>query len=86
MRALLQRIGPGAAGNNAALVRRVEQHFRVMLIGYGPNIGHRMREQVETAANGDQPWLHLPRQFPQRVKIKGVSVGIDRRLVDTQTV
>lgn len=53
-RAFGQRIGPGLARDDPALVRGVKKDERPHLVGNGPHLAHRMLEKVEACADGDE--------------------------------
>lgn len=86
VRALGQRIGPGTAGDDAALVGGVEKHPCADLVGNGANLRDRMGKQVEAATDGNQFRRDRARQFAQRIEIDGIAVRIDRSVVDVQAV
>jgi len=78
MRAFGQGIGPDAARDDAALVRRVEQHPGAHLIGDLAHLGHGMGKEVEAAAHGDDPGPHGMGQVTKCRQIKGIAVPVDR--------
>ena len=80
VRAFVQRVLPGAAGEHAREVRGVEHQRGTHLVGDGAQIGHRVLEQVQAAAGGDQPWFHVVRQPAQRIDVDAVAHGVDRRV------
>ena len=83
---MAERIIPGAAGDDAALMRRVEKNPGADLGGDAGNFVHGVREEVEATADADQLRSSLLCQRPQPVEIDSVAVGVDRCLVDLETV
>ncbi len=53
MRAFGQRIWPCLPRDHAALMRGIEQQMRTDFIRDGTHLGHRMRNQVQAAAQRD---------------------------------
>ena len=72
----MQRVFPGASGNDAALVRGVEHNLCADFIGDGAHLAHRMFEKVQAATHGDQLGPHFSREVTQRFNIQRVAVGI----------
>ena len=64
----------------------VEQDTGADLVGNGADFSHWMLEQVQAAADGDQLRAFLFRQLAQPVEVDGVTVGVDRGVVDLQPV
>jgi len=62
MRTLGQRVRPGTAGDDTALMGCVKQYFRTDLVGNGPDFLHRMGRQVQAATDGDQAGSDFLRQ------------------------
>ena len=86
MRPFVQRIGPLARSDHAALVGRVKQHFRAHLVGQGAHLTHRVRVEVQTATQRDHARLDRPHQLPQRHHVDRVAIGQHRRGMRLQPI
>ena len=47
------------------------------LVGDGADLAYRMGEQIQAAADRDEPGPDPPRQFAQRARIDAIAIGID---------
>jgi hypothetical protein len=78
MRALGERLLPGAAGDHARHVGGVVEDARPHRVGDGADLAHRVRREVQAAADGDELRPQAQGVAAQRVEIDGVARGIDR--------
>jgi hypothetical protein len=78
VRALVERVGPDSAGDQATQVCGVEQHLRANGVGDLADGGDRVRGEVQAAPDGDQLRLEGPGQLGERVDIHRVGGRVDR--------
>ena len=78
MRAFRQRVRPGLARNDPALMRGVEQEFRANLVRDGAHLCDGVFIKVQAAADGDQLRLFGPGQPAQAVEVDRIAVALDR--------
>ena len=77
MRAFLQRLLPGMTRDHPAQMCCVEENECSDFVRDGPDFPYRMRQQVETGADGDHLRLHLPRQQAKAFHVDRVARWID---------
>ena len=86
MSALLKRVRPSAAGDQAAEMGGIEQDQGAHLVGDLAHLVDRMRGQVQAAADRDQGRAQLLGLRPQAGELDGVVAGVDREGVDLEPV
>jgi len=86
MRALGQWVFPRTARDDAALMGGIKHHLGAHFVGDGADLGHRVLEQVQAAADGDQLWPLGQGQLSQRVQINAIARHIHRRRHAAQAI